>query len=73
VMISLDSNPRLYSVLLQIDKDLATETREMGCRARLVIGNYFGFFTIESADARAWIGKRRPTSYEDHEMWAFAA
>ena len=30
-MTSLDNDPRLYAVLLQIDKDLAVETREKGC------------------------------------------
>ena len=30
-MTSLDNDPRLYAVLLQIDKDLAAETREKGC------------------------------------------
>ena len=28
---SLDNNPKLYAVLLKIDKDLAAETREKGC------------------------------------------
>jgi len=31
VMISPDNDPRLYAVLLQIDRDLAAETREKGC------------------------------------------
>ena len=31
MMTSLDNDPRLYAVLLQIDKDLAAETREKGC------------------------------------------
>jgi len=30
-MTSLDNDPRLYAVLLKIDKDLAAETREKGC------------------------------------------
>ncbi len=30
-MTSLDNNPKLYAVLLKIDKDLAAETREKGC------------------------------------------
>ena len=31
MMTSLDNDPRLYAILLQIDKDLAAETREKGC------------------------------------------
>ena len=30
-MTSLDNDPRLYAVLLQMDKDLAADTREKGC------------------------------------------